>query len=140
MKLSNKSLDVLLHDWADWVHRGGNSGGFQSVLHKMMVTGGVTSSGGGGYSAEIHTIEADIESALLSLVRQKPEELNLMRVNVLRYEFGAKTLGWPSDATQCDKAHRIGISLRTYKRHIKYCKEYLFTHLQLKHKGTRHET
>lgn len=140
MNSYNKDLDVLLHDWADWCHRGGNSGGFQSVLHKMMVTGGMVSSGGGGYSAEIHTIEADIEAALLSLVTTTPQALNLMRVNVLRYEYDAKTMGWQSDATQCEKAHRIGISLRTYKRHIKHCKDHLFTTLKLNYRGHSHET
>jgi hypothetical protein len=132
----NKDFDVLLNDWADWVHRGGNSGGFQSILHKMMTTGGVMSSGG-GYSAEIHTIEADIEAALLTLVSSSQDPLNLMRVNVLRYEYGAKTLYWSPDAKQSIKAHRIGISLRTYRRHLKHCKDYLFITLKLKHKGVR---
>lgn len=136
----NKHFDVLLNDWADWVHRGGNSGGFHSVLHKMIETGCMMSSGGGGSSPEIHTIEADIEAALSSLVSTKPHELNLMRVNVLRYEYGAITLGWSSDATQSEKAHRIGISLRTYKRHLKHCKDYLLTTLQLNYQGQHHET
>jgi hypothetical protein len=126
----SRDINTILELWAQWVHRGGHSGGYQSVLHKMMVTGCLISSGGGGYSAEIYTIEADIELCLLNLVKSKPNVLNLMRVNCLRYEYDAKSLGWPPGATQTDKAHRIGISLRTYKRHLKYCKDHVIESLK----------
>jgi predicted DNA-binding protein (UPF0251 family) len=135
----NKSFDLILNDWADWVHRGGNSGGFQSVLYKMMATGWATSGGGGGSSPEIHTIEADIEAALALLISTKPKDLNLIRVNVLRYEYGAKSLGWKVDARQDEKAHRMGVSLRTYKRHLKHCKDHLLITLKLNYKGRSHE-
>lgn len=128
----NRNIDTLLDDWVDWVHRGGNSGGFHSVLHKMIVTGCMVSGGGGGHSPEINTIEAEIEATLSALVNSKPLALNLVRVNVLRYEYGAISLGWQHDATQTEKAHRVGISLRTYRRHLKFCKDYLIT--VLKHK------
>ena len=134
----NKNIDALLDDWVDWVHRGGNAGGFQSVLHKMMVTGCQTVSGGGS-SPEIHTIEADIEAALFVLANTQPYDLNLLRVNVLRYEYGALSLGWPHDASQLDKAHRIGISLRTYRRHLKHCKDHLVTTLKLQHRSKTHD-
>ena len=129
----NRNIDALLDDWVDWVHRGGNSGGFHSVLHKMIVTGCVIT-GGGGYSPETQTIEAEIEAILFALVDSKPFELNLMRVNVLRYEYGALNLGWKHDASQTEKAHRIGISLRTYRRHLKYCKDHLVVALKLQYR------
>lgn len=129
-----RPINNLLDDWAIWVHQGGNAKGFQSVIHKMMVTGCLISSGGGGYSAEIYTIEADIELCLLKLVKTAPHDLNLLRVNCLRYEFDAKTLGWRPEATQTDKAHRVGISLRTYKRHIKFCKDHVITSLKTNRK------
>ncbi len=127
----NKTLDSLLDCWAVWVHQGGVSGGFQSVLHKMMVTGCMTSTGG-GKSPEVFTIEADIEACLAALTMTKPQELNLMRVNCLRYEFNARSLGWQPDASRAEKAQRIGISLRTYKRHLKYCKDHIVSTLELR--------
>jgi predicted DNA-binding protein (UPF0251 family) len=126
----SRDINTILELWAQWVHRGGHSGAYQSVLHKMMVTGCVISSGGGS-SAEIYTIEAEIEAAFFRLVKAEPYALNLFRVNVIRYEFGALTLGWPHDAPQAKKAERLGISLRTYRRHVKFCKDHIKTELKL---------
>lgn len=127
----SRDINALFESWAQWVHRGGQSGARQSVLYKMMITGSASSSGGGGYSPELYTVEAEIELALFRLVNTAPKPLNLLRVNVIRYEFGALNLGWSHDATQATKAHRLGLSLRSYRRHIKFCKDHVLNKVNL---------
>ena len=121
------ALDLKLHDWAAWVQNDKEAGGSASQIYKMMTSGGLL---GGGQATGLQCNEAELEEALLRWILKSEE--NKKKVRILRYEYDALSMGWTVDATQKDKAHRIGVSLRTYNNHVKACKDYLIKALDIK--------
>lgn len=123
-QMRGMTLERRLELWARWIVTGCNSsrGGFASMLEMMMVTRCQFSGGGGEPRDEIETA---VEAAVMSLTAGD-ESAAL----VLRVEYGAwapKSLDGAT--TQLDKAHALGLSLRTYKRKLakarKHVAEYL---------------
>ena len=109
-----KELDELCESWARWVHRGGLAVSGQSVLSKLIDNHGVMNYGSGGSGPTLNCVEADIEAALMSFYVVNP-----VAVDLFRLEYGAiKRLGFDPEKPQFDKAHSLGISVRTYKRRL----------------------
>lgn len=117
-------LDALLESWARWVHAGSLFHQGTSIIGLMMDNRGLMGSGNknsGRALLGIDTKEAQIEALLMHLSNAKPE-----CVEALRLEYGGiwiKRL--PNPAKQADKAHALGISLRTYRYRIAETKTYL---------------
>jgi hypothetical protein len=123
-------LDNALELWARWCFQGGalvSSG--RSMLAKLIDNKGELFFGGSGGSSEpTDSLEAKIESAVVSMFAAEP-----MRADVLRLEYGA---GWwqvaerrqiagydPRGVGQFENAHALGISLRTYRRRLAEARE-----------------
>jgi DNA-directed RNA polymerase specialized sigma subunit, sigma24 homolog len=113
------SLDEAIELWARWTVTGGslNSGGFQSMLHMMMVTHCVFSGGGKKAITPDEGVEAEIESCLMKLRREES-----LIPDVIKIEYML-------DATQMKKAERMGISLKTYKKRLQQGRKLILMHL-----------
>lgn len=117
------TLERRLELWARWIVTGCNSrSGFSSMLEMMMVTR-CQFSGGGGEPRD--DIETGVEAAVMSLTA-----VDKVAALILRVEYGAwapKSLdGAP---TQLDKAHALGLSLRTYKRKLAKARQHVANYL-----------
>lgn len=106
-------LDDMIEQWCRWCYQGGIQG-YSSVLQVIM-SGAVFSGGGGGKAPRIDCFESCIESALVELSVD-----DLKAVEVFRVEHGVKRAGsLPFDATQHQKALKLGVSVRTYRYKLK---------------------
>lgn len=113
-------LDERLEKWARWCHQGQLIASGQSILGKLIDNQGVF--GGGGCRPVLGCIEAEIEASVTRLAAE-----DLQAATILRREYGAT--GNPNDRTQFEKAHRLGISLPTYKRRLKKAREFVLCEL-----------
>lgn len=119
--VQKQQLNRNLEQWARWVRQGQTPGMNSSALSAAIE--GAVFTGRRPSSPAIHCIEADIEAALVVYILATDK--NLQKVNCLRAEFGIHFTRSHEDKQQ-DKAHRIGVSLRTYRRHLAEVKQYLF--------------
>lgn len=133
-----KNLDEMLEAWARWCHSGGIlSGHTQSVIAKLMDNKGHISFGStGGQAPIIDSFEAKVEAAVMNMASK-----NLLRADVLRLEYGA---GWLAvsikesvggdnliNRGQYENACALGLSVRTYRRHLAAARERLNNELGL---------
>ncbi len=116
--------DEIFDQWARWVHSGALVPGGQSILGKLIESHGVITYGG-GKGPVLDCIEADVEAAVLRLAAQ-----DQVSADVFRVEYGA--LGHPADMTQLKRAHRLQISLPTYKRRLKSAREFIVNQVRAK--------
>lgn len=127
-------LDHVFELWARWI-RGTDLGGsgLGSMLEMMMVTGCMFSGGGG--NPALHTVQAEVEAAVMQLAVE-----DRSAANVLRYEYGAWVLevnGLDKKVRQIDKAHALFISLPTYKRRLAKAREFVADQLSQKRVAVR---
>lgn len=118
------TLERRLELWARWIINGCNSrgAGFASMLEMMTITR-CQFSGGGGEPRD--DIEAGVEAAVMSLTAVDKDAARILRV-----EYGAwapKSLDGAT--TQLDKAHALGLSLRTYKRKLAKARQHVASYL-----------
>lgn len=108
--------------WARWVHQGCLFTPQRSILGVMIDEKGMPPRSEGGSKPLYQScVEADIEAAAMQLARTEPQA-----VVVLRLEFGATRIARLNDKpTQRDKAHAIGVSLRTYQNRLKRAKTFI---------------
>lgn len=118
MILTKQQFDA----WARWVHGGCLVRPQTSVLGVLIEYQGVPPRGAGGSKPLYYRcVEADIEAAVITLAGQEPAA-----VVVLRLEFGAtKVARLNAKPNQRDKAHAIGISLRTYQTRLSRAKSFI---------------
>lgn len=124
--MARRDLDARLDLWARWIARGCNASGagFASMLD-MMITTRCQFNGGGGTPND--SIETHVEGALaaLTLVDEKA-------AFVARVEYGPYWIYTNTPAkTQIDRAHAIGMSVRTYKRHLTRGRAFLTDYLKI---------
>jgi hypothetical protein len=131
------TLDVALDLWARWTCADQTAPAGRSMLAKLIDNKGELFFGGGGGSGpQTGGIECAIEAAVLSLFAA--DSLN---ADVLRFEYNA---AWwqvaarrgiahydPRGADQYNKAHALGISLRTYERRLKAARASIESTLRL---------
>ena len=131
------TLDVALDLWARWSCADQSAPAGRSMLAKLIDNKGeLFFGGGGGGGPQAGGIECAIEAAVLSLFAT--DSLN---ADVLRMEYNA---AWwlvaarreieqydPRGADQYNKAHALGISLRTYERRLKAARTFTETKLRL---------
>lgn len=122
------NLERRLELWARWIVSGCNErSGFASMLEMMMSTRCQFSGGGGPPSDEL---ESSVEAAVISLAAEDGKAALILRV-----EYGAWALRSLSNASiqpkQMDKAHALGVSLRTYKRKLAKARKHVGDHLGL---------
>lgn len=131
------NLDAALELWARWSCADQSVSAGRSMLAKLIDNKGELFFGGsvgGGPAAD--GIECAIEAAVLSLFAADP-----LNADVLRMEYNA---AWwlvaarrdieqydPRGADQYNKAHALGISLRTYERRLKAARTFTETKLRL---------
>lgn len=117
------SLERRLELWARWIFNGKTeSSGFASMLEMMMVTRCQFSGGGG---APRYDLEADVEAAVISLRMTDGSAAKILEV-----EYGAWVPKSLDGATkQLDKAHALGLSLRTYKRKLAKARKHVADYL-----------
>lgn len=120
-------LDDVLNAWAIWVHKGSVIPAGGSMMAQMIENKGVmnfgSSSGRGGAS---DCIEAQVEHAVMVYQRD-----HSMAVKILRLEFGASRMrGFDPTRPQRFKAQILGISERTYRRHLNGAKQAVLDHLR----------
>lgn len=123
-QMREMALERRLELWARWIVSGCNSsrGGFASMLEMMMITR-CQFSGGGGEPRD--DIEASVEAAVILLTAA-----DRTAARILRVEYGAwapKSLDGAT--TQLDKAHALGLSLRTYKRKLAKARKHVADYL-----------
>ena len=129
----NDDMDALFEAWARWCFSGGGSmDTAPTVLARWMESKGhVVFGGSGGQPSD--TVEERIEAAVVGIASK-----DAMTAKVLRFEYGIwsgagewrdqrdpdqKTL------TQADKAARLRLGLRTYKRRLANGREIVATAL-----------
>lgn len=131
------TLDVALDLWARWSCADQSASVGRSMLAKLIDNKGELFFGGGGGSGpQTGGIECAIEAAVLSLFATDP-----LTADVLRMEYNA---AWwlvagrrgieqydPRGADQYNKAHAMGISLRTYERRLKAARTFIEPKLRL---------
>lgn len=131
------NLDVALDLWARWSCEDQSAPAGRSMLAKLIDNKGELFFGGGGSSGpQTGGIECAIEAAVLSLFAADP-----LNADVLRLEYNA---AWwlvaarrgikqydPRGADQYNKAHALGISLRTYERRLKAARTFIEPKLRL---------
>lgn len=131
------NLDAALELWARWSCADQSVSAGRSMLAKLIDNKGELFFGGsvsGGPAAD--GVECAIEAAVLSLFAADP-----LNADVLRMEYSA---AWwlvaarrgiehydPRGADQYNKAHALGISLRTYERRLKAARAFTETKLRL---------
>ncbi|HAS6087734.1 hypothetical protein [Vibrio vulnificus] len=122
MATPRKRLDTLMEMWARWVHHGGVLPSSASLMEVMIANKGVMCFGSGGKkSPVVDCVEADIEAALMQLAQTKPTVAKAVRVH-----YGAIRLrGVSPDSDQATIAHALGVSLRTYRRHLAQGREHI---------------
>lgn len=115
----------LLESWARWVSQDGTLSGGQSMLSKLIDNKGMVFYGATNASPLIDCIEARIEARLMQLYNEHAQHVELLRL-----EYGAVQVKGvnPSDS-QTAKAHAMGMSLRTYQRHLSVIKTLVFQQL-----------
>lgn len=123
-QMRGMTLEQRLELWARWIVNGCNSsrGGYASMLEMMTVTRCQFSGGGGVPQDEIETA---VEAAVISLTI-----IDRSAARILRVEYGAwapKSLDGAT--TQLDKAHALGLSLRTYKRKLAKARKHVADYL-----------
>lgn len=110
--------------WARWCADGGVISAGRTMLAKLIDNKGEMFFGGSGGSSEpVDSLEAAIESLVVSMAVTEP-----LRADVLRLEYDA---GWwfvvhrrgiknydPQSIGQFEKADALGISFATYKRRL----------------------
>jgi len=123
--LMKKRLDVRLEKWARWTAGVGSGLGGGSILARWMDSKGhlIFGSSSGPKKDPIDALEAAIEACVLQLA-----QANLLAADVLRLECGAGTDYVLSrrgirgcdltNATSLRKAVVLGISARSYRRHL----------------------
>ena len=131
------NLDVALDLWARWSCADQAAPAGRSMLAKLIDNKGELFFGGGGSGGpQTGGIECAIEAAVLSLFAADP-----LNADVLRLEYNA---AWwlvaarrgidqydPRGADQYNKAHALGISLRTYERRLKAARTFIEPKLRL---------
>ena len=131
------TLDVALDLWARWTCADQSAPAGRTMLAKLIDNKGELFFGGGGSSGpQTGGIECAIEAAVLSLFTADP-----LNADVLRMEYNA---AWwlvaarrgiaqydPRGADQYNKAHALGISLRTYERRLKAARAFIEPNLRL---------
>lgn len=116
-KPSSDKIDDLLHRWSTWVENGCLSPTRQNVTHFLKVRStGVA----GSKSPDLYCVEFEIEQAV-SLLAQS----STTKAHVVRHEYNIRH----QRMTQFDKAVAVGLSLRTYQRHLKAAKDFITEHL-----------
>lgn len=117
------SLERRLELWARWIFNGKTeSSGFSSTLEMMMVTRCEFSGDG---SVPSYDLEADVEAAVMSLRMTDGSAAKILEV-----EYGAWVPKSLDGATkQLDKAHALGLSLRTYKRKLAKARKHVADYL-----------
>lgn len=119
-------LDSALESWARWVDRGGFAApAGRSMLAQLIDgKGEILFHNKGGSREPLEARELRIEGVVLRLA-----EASLLRADVLRLECGAgawavckrrgiRGYDFEHDMGQFGRAHALGISLRTYERHL----------------------
>lgn len=118
-QIRGMTLERRLELWARWRVTGCNeSSGFSSMLEMMMVTRCQFTGSSGGPRDDI---EAGVEAAVMSL-----RIVDNTAARILEVEYGAwapKSLDGAT--TQLDKAHALGLSLRTYKRKLSKARQHV---------------
>ncbi|MSU98448.1 hypothetical protein EB795_31790 [Pseudomonas mandelii] len=131
------TLDAALDLWARWSCADQTASAGRSMLAKLIDNKGELFFGGGGSSGpQTGGIECAIEAAVLSLFAADP-----LNADVLRLEYNA---AWwlvagrrgiehydPRGADQYNKAHALGISLRTYERRLSAARAVIESKLRL---------
>lgn len=123
-------LEQRLELWARWIVGGCNSrSGFASMLEMMMVTR-CQFSGGGEPKDQI---EMEVEAAVMSLTNCDEKAARILRIEYGAIENGA----WAPKSldkahTQMDKAHALGLSLRTYKRKLAKARLYVAERIEFR--------
>lgn len=131
---SGNRLDSALDKWAIWCHSGGvlpTTG--RSMLAKLIDNKGEIFFGGAPVSSgPADSLEAKIEGAVLTMFAA-----DALRADVLRLEYDAGS--WfvtqrrgiedyePEGIGQFEKAHALGVSLRTYKSRLAEAREKIAT-------------
>ncbi|MCG7551603.1 hypothetical protein [Pseudoalteromonas sp. Of7M-16] len=123
--MGRTSLNDLFDSWARWVHRGSILTSGTSMLAKIIENKGHMSFGGGASQPVLDCIEAEIEQALLQL-----SDSNREAVELFRLEYGAVRMrDFDPHQSQIKKAARLGISVRTYRRRLAVCTNYIVAKL-----------
>ena len=131
------TLDAAFELWARWSCAGHAVSAGRSMLAMLIDNKGEMFFGGSGSGGPPSDgIECAIEVAVLSLFAADP-----LNADVLRMEYNA---AWwlvaarrgieqydPRGADQYNKAHALGISLRTYERRLKAARAFTETKLRL---------
>ena len=119
--MKRHNLEPLFESWARWVHQGGLVAGYGSIMEKLITNRGVMCFGSGKGAPVVDCIESRIEAALMQLAVTNPQAVEAVRV-----EYGAVFIkGLKPDAVQFDKALKLGISLKTYKRRLKSARDHV---------------
>ena len=114
----------LLESWARWVSRDGALGGGQSMLSKLIDNKGMVFFGA-THIPVVDCIEARIEARLMQLYNEYSQGVELLRL-----EYGAVRIkNFNPCGSQTAKAHSLGMSLRSYQRHLSAIKTVLFKKL-----------
>lgn len=118
------TVSGALELWARWTYADHVAAGGRTMLAKLIDNKGeLFFGGGGGDGMPADSIECTVEAAVFRMFAA-----DAMRADVLRLEVGAawwlvvarrKIAGYdPRGIGQFEKAHALGISLRTYKRRL----------------------
>jgi len=121
---SHKPLSILLEDWARWCQGGKSVASTASTMSRIMAEGGNMTFGGGATAPVVDCVELDIEMALATLAKTHPQAVDTLRVDTA----AIYTPRLKSNAPQIEKAHYMGVSLRTYQRRLTLCRHHLNNH------------
>lgn len=119
------NLDQLLELWARWIQNGCNQPtSYSSIIDMLMTTRGQP---GGSNAAPNDSLETSVEGAV-SLLTVIDEDA----AHVLRVEYGAIFIkDFDPKDRQIDKAHRLGMSVRTYKNRLHRARNYVANWLKV---------
>ena len=137
------ALDKLLHGWSGWCLGGLGGGSGSSMLAQLIdKKGEIFFDGPSGSSGPGDGIEQRIEAVVMEMAAK-----NLKQADVLRLEYSA---GWwwvcerwniqdydPATATQLDRARALGLTWRTYQRHLSVARKMIIKRLGESHEKRR---
>lgn len=120
------SLEKLLEMWARWAQRGGKPPEYEeSIIYVLGRSRGYLASSN---NEPNDSLETSVEGAVALLSVRKPEAAFVLRVEYGAFDF----TGLDPNARQIDKAHALGMPVRTYKNHLNTARSYVAQMLKVK--------
>ena len=120
-------VEYIFESWARWCEAGQNCTQNQaSMIARLIESKGHLVFCDSHFSVNAYCIEANVESALMSLFILDP-----LAVDVIRFEYiySASFIENGATLNQARKADKMGISKSTYQRKITKCHQYVLDEL-----------